>query len=839
MTGFKPLCANKCINTTSVQVNFTPDESKKGSKHSAKKPKAHKQRHISTQTMVDDQALCLRPMQATSLAPYLKFRHSPSNSSDPEVYEEEEVESDNKVEWLFHSTDTCARTHAMRAQVRLLRVLKQNLEKYNPTDNRKLKLCEGVIPDEIGWEALGPELQSAFIRLYKLMHLLELLPTDDALKTCSVRVVETLKHLLSHLPFPQSLTHTIDISVIHQPRTDAMASYLFGWKLKEIINLLRFVYRSKLSLILPTYFKAEVIQADRLVYDSLVFAVQGMRNTAIPHNAILNANNDFLACSEVPSFYSPSDDIISSAASSDLSDIEDLPTEPNQSTASEDPISISPTEDPISIPPSEDPISIPPSEDPIGIPPSPSNDVSEKEIEALEELAAKSNPSNVLKGLSMTQLVSMAGIVQSRIEKIKKKQPAPPPSEPTPAEPNIDVTEPTGPPPLISNALQLYMSQASSRSSSASHSQASLSRTLASSSRTSKSATGPPVHGRILPKPVTQFTDISKIVSASSQSADLRPPVVTDSDRIPLAEKVTITAKGLLSSVMGGGQSESDLNCARASMTSAKVLQMKRLKNLAKSKLSSKTLRPPTSSAPSKQSYPKMLVLMNVSSPLGPLRAKPLSSSAQCSSAMQMDSQAPVQAPSQVTNAKPQPPGPASGAAAVPMVLQAIPSATVKVPSFNKSMLTTPLTAGGDSLPSSLAAVQANSEKAQTNMIYLRDTLSQKINALKHPNEESSRMVINSWLRRQAPKIVSRTNSGSPVIASPSAGAVIKTPQASTPVLAVPLSPALLASVVSPTPATAATPSNTVAKETTPDGAYQRADVKPTTDKVIIGQTYN
>ncbi len=554
MTGFKPLYENKAVNTDSVGIGSQPSEAIKCSKSPASKQKAPKvkRRHITTQTEASDEAVCLKPVTGMSLKPYLEFRHSPEPGiCEEEKEEEEEVEQSDKVEWMFHSTDTCARTHAMRSQVRLLRALKKNLEKYRPTDYN-LKLYGGVIPDEIGWDALGADLQTSFIRLYKLMHLLELLPVNKALKKSSVRVADTLKHLLSHLPFPNSLTDTIDISKINQPRTDAMAAYLFGWKLREVINVLRFVYKNKLSLILPDYFKAEIVQADKLVYENLVFAMQGMRNMAIPHE--VNNDDDFLACDEAP-YYSGNLDF-SSDNYSDLSDIDDTPVTPQQKTTSV-------------------------GEDSTDVPPSPVNDLSEEQREALEKLNSWSNPTKVLKGLSMTQLVSMAGIVQSRIEKIKSNAPIPKPPEKIPESL----------PRFLPEAVKRFMSHgapiafsSSSIPNLGSRASSRYGRPLLPAPPATNRGSSPVdpnfnapsssgLHGRVLPKPVSQFTDISQVVSATSRGSSLQPPSSLAAGG-SLPRRVTPTASGLPSSAIASSQRplhpfdhESSMTCARVSVT--------------------------------------------------------------------------------------------------------------------------------------------------------------------------------------------------------------------------------------------------------------------------------
>ena len=229
-------------------------------------------------------------MKATSLTPYLHLRSSsPSSvSSVPPDDDDNESENSKKLQWMFSNSKTCGRCHAIRPQVRLLRAIKKNLDKHKP-----IKYSQ-IIPDQVGWDALGSDLQQAFIRIFKLCHLLRAMPIERVLKKKADSMLDVLEHLLSHLPFPHDITETINLSKMNHPQTKAIAPYLFGWKLKEVIRLLRNVHYSKFVTVLPAYFRAEVIQADRISYSLLNFAVHEMRNSSICHSS-LNSDAEFVA----------------------------------------------------------------------------------------------------------------------------------------------------------------------------------------------------------------------------------------------------------------------------------------------------------------------------------------------------------------------------------------------------------------------------------------------------------------------------------------------------------------------------------------------------------------
>lgn len=286
MKDYKPQCAHKSVGTDNDVICPVIANPKPTSK--PKRPRYY-QRHIGTQTTEEDQA-CLQSMVATSLTPYLQLRSSSPILSD---YESDgEAENSDKVEWMFQKSHSSARCQAIRPQVRLLRVLKENLAKHRPL--HYASKYKDILPDAVGWDSLGSELQNIFTVIFKLGHILEMLPLEPILTESRQSVVRSLTHLLSHLPFPNSIAQTVDMVEINRPRSNAIAAYLFGWKVKEVINLLRSAYSSEFSDILPDYFKAELCRADKVSYESLKFALQGMRNTGMPHGSL---SKDFVSSS--------------------------------------------------------------------------------------------------------------------------------------------------------------------------------------------------------------------------------------------------------------------------------------------------------------------------------------------------------------------------------------------------------------------------------------------------------------------------------------------------------------------------------------------------------------
>lgn len=260
---------DKCVGTD-IDANVTKSTS-------MQKKKRRARHHKTTQASDEDIQTCLKN------GPYLQSSTSTFSEAPSEI--EKVFNCSRKIEWLFSNSKSCARCHAMRPQVRFLRALKKTFAKYKPLKYAATKFHEGITPDEIGWGVLGPFLQNSFVSMLKLSEVLSVLPLESLLKRMNLMVVQKLKHLLSHLPFPRNLAETINNS-IDPPQTGAMTIYLLGWKLKELIRLLRGIYYSKASEILPPYFRAEVVQTDRIAYRMLTFAIQGMRNTAVDHKSL-------------------------------------------------------------------------------------------------------------------------------------------------------------------------------------------------------------------------------------------------------------------------------------------------------------------------------------------------------------------------------------------------------------------------------------------------------------------------------------------------------------------------------------------------------------------------
>ena len=305
----------------------------------SKKPKRSKikRRQVATQTESNDQ-FCFHGMNEASIAPYLHLRSTSPVTQDSES--DAESENGEKMEWMFQRSSTCARCHAIRPQVRLLRALKKNLTTLQ-LHQKKLMLQEGVLSDDFGWDALGLGLQHDFAKIFKLTQILQVLPLEPTLGKKVDVVMACLKHLLSHLPLPTNLTQTIDVREVNKSRTKAMAAYVFGWKLKEVINLLRRVYWSSEAKILPRYFRAELVQADRVAFRTLTFAVQGMRNLSISHDSLLLSDKEFLSsCTTVSEPSTPlsvstvegsvNGDGDSATSYSSDSDLDDIPPPPKR-----------------------------------------------------------------------------------------------------------------------------------------------------------------------------------------------------------------------------------------------------------------------------------------------------------------------------------------------------------------------------------------------------------------------------------------------------------------------------------------------------------------------------
>lgn len=407
MTDFKPRCKDIAVETDHVEYSPLGTNVSKSNSKPPKKSKSGKVKHrsVDTQTELEDY-VCLQESKPVSFSPYIRLRSSSPSTSPESQSEEDDLDHREKMEWMFQTTKTCARCHAMRPQVRLLRALKENLMKHR-SSQYSLQKFTNIMPDEIGWDALGSGLQKVFVKLFKLSEAVGMLPVDPLLKKSSESVVASLKHILSHLPIPNNVTHTINIDKMNHPQTKAMAAYVFGWKLKEIIFLLRTVYKSDVSVILPLYFKAELVQADRIAYKSLTYAVQGMRNTSITHSSLSN-DAEFLSKSvNDTSSVEFNDYGFDSMGSSDSDSCESDDTSPKESRRLTSRRFSKLERSTDGTLPLNRRISL--------------HDQRESDFQILLAKTSDmtSDHDNVLQGLSMTQLMTMSRVVQSRISGIK------------------------------------------------------------------------------------------------------------------------------------------------------------------------------------------------------------------------------------------------------------------------------------------------------------------------------------------------------------------------------------------------------------------------------------
>ena len=241
------------------------------------KEKGEKKKSIGSQT--DQNVL----MDIIKFSTPSQASHSPLQiNSGPVTKSESE---DAKIGWMFSKLTSCARCHALRPQVRLLRALKRNMIRkgvWKPGTSYVLK--DGIIPDKMIWEALGFRLQSMFVRLVRLCQLLEALPLDSFLKVKSDSLAMLLNHLMSHLPLPSNVRQNNDTLRISSVQD--MSLYLFGYKLKELTQLLRFLRSGRFAVVFPYYFRAEIAVLERFAHRTLACALEDMHHKCIEGSSL-------------------------------------------------------------------------------------------------------------------------------------------------------------------------------------------------------------------------------------------------------------------------------------------------------------------------------------------------------------------------------------------------------------------------------------------------------------------------------------------------------------------------------------------------------------------------
>ena len=199
-----------------------------------------------------------------------------------------EPSDDPKLRWLFSNQGLCSRSYALRPQVRLMREMRANMIKdgiWNSSDTQIFK--DGVVPDKLIWNSFGYHLQRVFVQIALLSSFFEFLPLDSTWIVKSTFISKYLKELLSKLPFPSNIRQ--GKKNLNIPPEPAMCFTSFVNRMKELIQLFRYILSSKHALIFPSYFKAEFSVLEKYVHETVVLAGDG---TSIKLNDASLSNDD-------------------------------------------------------------------------------------------------------------------------------------------------------------------------------------------------------------------------------------------------------------------------------------------------------------------------------------------------------------------------------------------------------------------------------------------------------------------------------------------------------------------------------------------------------------------
>lgn len=133
------------------------------------------------------------------------------------------------------------------------------------------------------WDSLGVNLRGEFLQLWQVLNLFKGLPMEPLLLQRLARVIETLDHLLSHIPPP----HDRDLALVggdtQQISTVGFAAWLLGSKLQQLVINLEKLHGDEENC-LPTYFRAELVQTRTVVIETLKFITDGMRHATVFHD---------------------------------------------------------------------------------------------------------------------------------------------------------------------------------------------------------------------------------------------------------------------------------------------------------------------------------------------------------------------------------------------------------------------------------------------------------------------------------------------------------------------------------------------------------------------------
>ena len=222
---------------------------------------------------------CLSNLSETELEEYLYVNSEtapPSQDEEESVPERDNTAQSTKNHWMFESGDS-ARCSAFNLQVRFMRALTQNIMSHSSGGNSSV-VSSGL---------LNRQLCLAFAKMERINQHLKALPLVSILREKVSAVTSSISHLLSHLPLGSKERQGVvyeDIVTLMKLSTGG-ATYIAGWKIKELLTLLAGMDSGSL----PTYIKAELAQVKKTAEQALDFGITGVRNVTIDHGSTSRA----------------------------------------------------------------------------------------------------------------------------------------------------------------------------------------------------------------------------------------------------------------------------------------------------------------------------------------------------------------------------------------------------------------------------------------------------------------------------------------------------------------------------------------------------------------------
>lgn len=265
---------------------------------------------------------CLMDCSKDELEQYLKLPCTPHH---PHMCECDEV-IDCSSEWLaterYHLSN-CARCTGVDLKAKFLQACRQNLGSMNKgasrgSEDRMAGSDNHSSAQERRAFSLPPFLLQCVERMTTILCLMKELPMEGVVQPTVARLIDCLEHTMRHLPSPDSHLRPC-LDDLSRYQTPGVSMWVLGNKLTELSRTLREILRSEEVVVLPEFFRAEIVQLHRVTRETIDFVTWEMRHITVLHEPVETRTLHFTE----PSSPSPHVSNVTIAHDGDSSDMSD------------------------------------------------------------------------------------------------------------------------------------------------------------------------------------------------------------------------------------------------------------------------------------------------------------------------------------------------------------------------------------------------------------------------------------------------------------------------------------------------------------------------------------